>query len=124
MADLKFQAYVQIDLEGGKTLRVPDDAGNSVFILTVTEAQQASFTGFDLSNIATLTITYGVGNGTTTGLGGAYTNATTDDPIVTEQPILWENSYSIIRNESVQAKVVNVSIKIERLDWHTSDEVQ
>lgn len=125
MADLKFQAYIQIEIGDGKTIKGMDTDGNQTFILTVPEADIPTFTGFDLSNVATVANTYGEFSGTaTSGLDIAYTNANTDDPVIVEFPIGWKSSYSKIRNEIKQSQITNVRIIVERLDWHTSDEVE
>lgn len=115
MADWKFRAYVLAELANGRSFRVPDNSGNYEQILTVLEANQESFTGFDLTTVATVNA----------GLGEAWANA--DAATITlnySNDNLWQGSYSVIKEEIDQAHIVSKKVIIERLDWHTSDEVQ
>lgn len=117
MADWKFRAYVLIELTNGRNVRIPDNSGNFEQIITVLEADQSTFTGFDLSDVNLSSLS--------TGLAEANTNADATPVVLNyNNDNLWQGSFSTVKEEIVQTQIVGKKVIVERLDWHTSDEVQ
>jgi len=121
MADLKFRAFVVIELVSGRNVKIPNDSNIYEQIITVPEDDIEDFEtagGFDLSDLAALDLAY------TTTIEEAWTNAD-EATILLEKPDtnLWTGSYSEVLESIKQTSVVSKKLFIERLDWHTSDEV-